>query len=171
MLLLGLANLLYRQLKESRLMLKRLRLDEQVSKVVGHHPLGTMLGWIDTHDSEPFTSHLPDARADDAIRLLQALFLWLIRLAKHTVTRSYMIRHLDSPFWGMVEGPNSIPNSIPDCRFLSKESFSNSKPSYLFTTEASKGNLQSAFGAALLRAQGGVRPLTTGLIVSTTRRD
>ena len=72
-LLLGLANLLYRQLKESRLMLKRLRLDEQVSKIVGHHPLGTMLGWIDTHDSKPFTSHLPDARADDAIRLLQTL--------------------------------------------------------------------------------------------------
>ncbi len=35
----------------------------------------------------------------------------------------------------MVEGSNSIPNSIPDCRFLSKESFSDSKPSYLFTTD------------------------------------
>ncbi len=38
-------------------------------------------------------------------------------------------------FWGMMEGPNSILNSIPDCRFLSKESFSDSKPSYLFTTD------------------------------------
>ena len=69
-LLLRLANLLHCQLKEGGLVLDGLGFDEDVSKIVRHHPLRTMLGRIDADDAELVTAHLLDARTDHAIGLL-----------------------------------------------------------------------------------------------------
>jgi len=69
--LLGLANLLHGQHEEGGLVRERLMFDEQVSKVVSHHPLGPVFGRIDTHDRKALTAHLLDARANDAIGLLK----------------------------------------------------------------------------------------------------
>ena len=95
-LFLGLANQLDGQFEAGRLVLQCSRLDEQVAKIVGHHPLRAMLGRIHTDDGEPFTAHLLDARSDDAIRVLQrrvrAGFGSLV-----TATSSWMVRHLDAP--------------------------------------------------------------------------
>ena len=77
-------------------MLDGLGFDEQVSEVVGHHPLRTMLGWIDADDGEPFTAHLLDAGTDDTIWLLQRLPSWL-GFALLTAPSSDVVRHLDSP--------------------------------------------------------------------------
>ena len=63
-LLLGLADLLDGQLKERCLMLHGLGFDEQIPKVVGHHPLRTMLGWIDTDNGELLTPDFLDAVAN-----------------------------------------------------------------------------------------------------------
>ncbi len=71
----GLAKQFHCQLKEARLMLYRSGFNEQIPKVVGHHPLGPMLGWIDTHDGKPLTTNLLDAVSDDAIGFLQILSL------------------------------------------------------------------------------------------------
>ena len=69
-LLLGFANLLHGHLEEGGLMLQRLGFDQQIAKVVGHHPLRPMLGRIDADDGELFTTHLLDPRCDDAGWLL-----------------------------------------------------------------------------------------------------
>ena len=73
MLLLGLANLLHGQLETGRLMLERLRFDEQVPEVIGHHPLGSVFGRINTHDRKTLTAHLLDAGTNDAIGFLERL--------------------------------------------------------------------------------------------------
>ncbi|MCH7728035.1 MAG: hypothetical protein IH991_16395 [Planctomycetes bacterium] len=54
-------------------MLQCLTLDEQIPKVVGHHPFRSMLGWIDTHDRKPLTANFLDTRPDDAIWVLEGL--------------------------------------------------------------------------------------------------
>ena len=69
-LLLDLANLLHGQLKEGGLVLDSLGFDEDVPKIIRHHPLGTMLGRIDADDAELVTTHLLDAGTDHAIGLL-----------------------------------------------------------------------------------------------------
>jgi hypothetical protein len=52
--------------------------DKEVPKVVGHHPLGSMLGGIDTDNGEVLTTYFLDTRADDSIGLLQRLSVtWL----------------------------------------------------------------------------------------------
>ena len=66
-LLLSFANLFDRQLKESCLMLHGLGFDEQIPKVVSHHPLRAMFGRIDTDDGKPLTPYLLDAAANHAI--------------------------------------------------------------------------------------------------------
>ena len=56
-LLLGLANeLYYGKLEAGRLVRDRLWFDENVPKVISHHPLRTMFGWIDADDGESFTT-------------------------------------------------------------------------------------------------------------------
>jgi hypothetical protein len=72
---LGVANELHRRLKASPSVLDCLRFDEHIPEVIGHHPLGSVLGWIDAHDGEPLTANFLNARPDDAIRLLQALLV------------------------------------------------------------------------------------------------
>jgi hypothetical protein len=69
-LLLSLMNLRDGCLEVARLMLERLWLNEQPAKVIRHHPLGTILGWIDTDDGESITANLCNARRDDTARLL-----------------------------------------------------------------------------------------------------
>ncbi len=54
-------------------MLQCLWFDEQIAKVVGHHPFRAMLCGIDTHDGELLTAHLLHARRDDTICLLHIL--------------------------------------------------------------------------------------------------
>jgi hypothetical protein len=76
MLMLDLANLIHGQLETGCLMLERLRVDEQVPEVVGHHPLGPVLGRINTHDRKPLTAYLLDAGANDAIGFLERLPPW-----------------------------------------------------------------------------------------------
>ncbi len=108
--------------------------DKQIPVVVGHHPLRPMLGWIDTHDSKPFTTHLLDARADDAIRLLQGLSLTRIRLAVRTVTRFYVIRHLDSPYSGTWKVLTPVPTAFQIADSSRKRAFLIKKPLYLCRT-------------------------------------
>jgi hypothetical protein len=96
--LLGLANPLHDQLEANRSVLQRLGFDEQVSKVISHHPFGPMLGWIDADDGEPLTAHLLDAGSDNAVGLLQRLVVARLGLAKLPASdSSYVVRHLDSP--------------------------------------------------------------------------
>ena len=70
-LLLSFPNLRDGQLEVDRSVLYRLRFDEQISKVVRHHPLGPMLGRIDAHDRKSVTPHLLDAGPDDSVGLLE----------------------------------------------------------------------------------------------------
>jgi hypothetical protein len=69
-----------------RLMGQRLRWKEHLAKVVGHHPLGAMLGGIDTHDGESLASDLLHARSNDAAGLLHILSLPRIRLKMSLTT-------------------------------------------------------------------------------------
>ena len=69
-LLLSCANLGRGQLEASRSMLQCLTLDQQVSKVVSHHPLGAMLRRIDANDGEPVPTDSGHTRRDDPTRLL-----------------------------------------------------------------------------------------------------
>ena len=52
-------------------MLQNLGLDEDIAKVIGHHPRGTMFCWIDANDGEMLPSHLLNTRTDDSIGFLQ----------------------------------------------------------------------------------------------------
>ena len=67
---------IYRKLVEleaDRSVLDRLRFDEQIPKVVRHHPLGPVLGRIDAHDRKSVTPHFLDAGPDDPVGLLERL--------------------------------------------------------------------------------------------------
>ena len=57
-------------------MLERLRFDEQVPEVVGHHPLRAMLGGIDTDDREVLTAYFLDTGTNHAIGFLERLPPW-----------------------------------------------------------------------------------------------
>lgn len=79
-LLLRFANPRHGQLEEDGLMLKCLAFDEQISKVVGHHPLRPMLGRIDANDGESGAADLRDPGSNDPTWLLQILSLARIGL-------------------------------------------------------------------------------------------
>ena len=70
-LLLGLADLLRGETKTRTAVLHRLWFDEDVSKVIGHHPGGAMFGWIDADDAEMLAPHFLNTRTDDAVWFLQ----------------------------------------------------------------------------------------------------
>lgn len=63
---LSLADQFDSQLEVLRSVLKRSGLDNQVSKVIRHHPLRAMLGWIDADDREPLAAHFLDAGTENA---------------------------------------------------------------------------------------------------------
>ena len=71
MLRLDLMNLFHGQLETRSCVLQNLGLDEDIAKVIGHHPRGAMFGWIDANDGEMLPSHLLNTRTDDTIWFLQ----------------------------------------------------------------------------------------------------
>ena len=72
--LLRLVDHLHRQLEEDALVFDGLGLDEQVSEVISHHPLRSMLGRINADDGKVLTTHFLDTRTDDSVGLLQRSF-------------------------------------------------------------------------------------------------
>ena len=70
-LLLSHANALDGCPEVTRLMLERLWLNEQLAKVIRHHPFGPMLCGINTDDSKPRPTDLLHTRPDDAVRFLK----------------------------------------------------------------------------------------------------
>ena len=71
MLLLDLVNLFHGQFETRSSVLQDQRFDENIAKVIGHHPRGAMFGWIDADDGEMLPSHLLNTRTDDTIWFLQ----------------------------------------------------------------------------------------------------
>ena len=61
-----------------------------------------------------------------------------IRLAVRTVTRSYVIRHLDSPYSETWKVLTPAPAAFQIADFSRKRSFLIKKPAYLFTSDAAK---------------------------------
>lgn len=70
-LLLDLVNLFDGQFEPRSYVLQNLGFDEDVAKVIGHHPRGAMFGWIDANDGEMLSSHLLNTKANDTIWFLQ----------------------------------------------------------------------------------------------------
>jgi len=114
--LLDLVNQLHRRFEEGPLVLKGLRRDEQIPEVVGHHPLRSMLGWIDAHDGELLAADFGNTRPDDAAWLLQirrfTLLRLRIRLTMFAAARSGFTGHLDSPYWGKWDTLTFSPTAI-----------------------------------------------------------
>ena len=78
-------------------MLQNLGFDEDIAKVIGHHPRGTVFGWIDADDGEMLPSYLLNPRTDDTIGFLQRFDAARLWLGTFAVDPAYVIRHLDSP--------------------------------------------------------------------------
>src|SRR5690348_13464692 len=95
--LLSLADQFDGQLEVRRSVLERSGLDEQVSKVIGHHPLRAMLGWIDADDGEPLAAYFLDAGTEDAVGLLQRPIGARLATALRTTVSLYAVRHLEAP--------------------------------------------------------------------------
>ena len=96
-LLLGLPNEFDRRSETDSSVLYRSRVDEQIPKVVSHHPLGSVFRGIDAHDGEPLTAHFLDAGSDNPIRFLQRLLVTWLGLTLPPSNSSDVVRHLDSP--------------------------------------------------------------------------
>nr|WP_236620991.1 hypothetical protein [Rhodopirellula sallentina] len=86
MLLLSLANEYDGSLEMSRLMFKRLRFDEQLPEVIGHHPFRAILSWIDRNDCKSVTTDLGNAIRDGTTWLLQMLSVLGTRLCVGTTS-------------------------------------------------------------------------------------
>ena len=123
-LLLSLANLRNGRLEMARLMLERLWLNEQLAILIRHHPLGSILGWINTDDGESITTDLGNPRRDHSVGLLQMLSLSRFRFRlTSTTTTSELTGHGTTPCWGRKRILNS-PHSNPIClTSLKEESF------------------------------------------------
>jgi hypothetical protein len=98
-LLLDFVDLFHGQFEARSSVLQDLGCDEDIAKVVGHHPRGAMFGWIDADDGEMLSSDLLNTRADNTIRFLQRSDAARLRLGTFTADPAYAIRHLDSPNW------------------------------------------------------------------------
>jgi hypothetical protein len=121
MLLLYLANLRDGSLEVARLMLERLRLDDQFARVIRHHPLGSMLGRINTDDGEWITTDFGNPRRDHAVWLLQMLSISRSRFRlTPTSTTSEFTGHGTTPYWGRNRILNS-PHGNPICPSSMKE--------------------------------------------------
>jgi hypothetical protein len=70
-LLLDLVNLFHGQFEAGSYVLQNLGFDEDIAKIIGHHPRGAMFGWIDANDGEMLPSHLLSTSTDDTIWFLQ----------------------------------------------------------------------------------------------------
>jgi len=96
----GAMNLFHGQFEARSSVLQNLRLDEDIAKVISHHPRGAMFGWIDANDGEMFSSDFLNTRADDTIRFLQRFDAARLGLGTFTADTAYVIGHLDTPSWG-----------------------------------------------------------------------
>ena len=97
MLLLDLVNLFHGQFEARSSVLQDLGFDEDIAKVIGHHPRGAMFGWIDADDGEMLPAHLLNTRTDDTIGLLQRFDAARLGLGTFAADPAYVVRHLDSP--------------------------------------------------------------------------
>jgi hypothetical protein len=99
-----LANLFHCQLKAGRSMFQCLTFNQQIPEVVRHHPLGPILGWINTDNRELLTAHALHSGPNDTTRLLQIVSLMWFRPGASIVTNATVgaetSGHTDSPCWG-----------------------------------------------------------------------
>jgi len=115
---LSLTNQLHGSIKVDGLVFECTRFDEQISEVIGHHPLRSQLCRIDTNEGELFGPNLFSARSESAARLLHSL----LNRSVFSTTRLGTFGRLDSNIRGHLAPPKkgkglhntTFPNGGPD---------------------------------------------------------